>query len=179
MSLPKRKQIAILCLFLHVTAGLITTVLQSGIISIRHKYNLIEDHSYLILTLSLVIYSAMIANDLVLLIIKTGFFDVTWMSVVILNFILHSVVFFSRFQILFFIWPVHLLSEDVSSRPGSRLHVLLGHLTPASEVTGSETNLTILELADNGMVFLRPLRPELDGQNVEASSREDSPSSCR
>jgi hypothetical protein len=58
----------------------------------------------------------------------------------------------------------------------------LGHLAPASEVTGSRTYLTILELADRPghalfkivrYVLLRPLRPELDGQDVEASSRED------
>jgi hypothetical protein len=61
----------------------------------------------------------------------------------------------------------------------------LGHLAPVSEVTGSEDCLTILESADNSLlkmvryVLLRPLRPELDGQEVEASSREDTPSSSR
>jgi hypothetical protein len=45
--------------------------------------------------------------------------------------------------------------------------------------------LTILESADNALfkmaryVFLRPLRSELDGQYVEASSHEDTPSSSR
>jgi hypothetical protein len=61
----------------------------------------------------------------------------------------------------------------------------LGHLAPASEVTGSRTYLTILESADNVLfkmvryIFLRLLRPELDGQDVEASFREDTSSSSR
>jgi hypothetical protein len=47
----------------------------------------------------------------------------------------------------------------------------LGRLAPASEVTGSRTYLTILERAWTAnfkmvwYVLLRPLRPELDGQD--------------
>jgi hypothetical protein len=78
-------------------------------------------------------------------------------------------------------WPVHLLGEDVSSRedalkswpssPGLRGH--------------RRTYLLILELADNALfkmvryVFLRSLRPKLDGQDVEPSSCEDTSSSSR
>jgi hypothetical protein len=63
--------------------------------------------------------------------------------------------------------------------------VATGHLAPASEVTGSGTYLTILESAGHALfimvrdVFLRPLRPELDGQDVEVSSHEDMSSSSR
>jgi hypothetical protein len=48
-----------------------------------------------------------------------------------------------------------------------------------------KTYLTILELEDHALfqkvryVVLQPLRPELDGQDVEASYREDTPSSSR
>jgi hypothetical protein len=77
--------------------------------------------------------------------------------------------------------PVHLLYEDVSSREDASTSWpsrsgLRGH---------RRTFLTILELADrpgHGLfkmvryVLLRPLKPELNGPEVEASSREDTSS---
>jgi hypothetical protein len=55
----------------------------------------------------------------------------------------------------------------------------LGTSPPRLGLSGCRrTYLTILELADHALikmvtyVLLRPLRPELDGQDVEASSRK-------
>jgi hypothetical protein len=79
--------------------------------------------------------------------------------------------------IAYVIWPVDLLSEDVSSREDAPTS--WPSSSGLSEVTGSEDLPYHFESADNALlkmvryVFLRPLRPELDGRDVEASSRED------
>jgi hypothetical protein len=76
---------------------------------------------------------------------------------------------------------VHLLSEGVPSREDASTS-----WPSSSGIRGHRrTYLAILESAGYALfkmvwyVFLRPLRPELDGQAVEASSREDTPSSSR
>jgi hypothetical protein len=82
---------------------------------------------------------------------------------------------------LAFMAIVNLLDEGVSSREDASTS-----WPSSSGLQGRrKTYLTILELADHALfkmvryVLLRPLRPELDGQDVEAPSREDTPSSSR
>jgi hypothetical protein len=84
-------------------------------------------------------------------------------------------------------WPVHLLGEDVSSREdlSSREDTSASWPPNPSLIGHRRTYLTILESADHALfkmeryILLRPLRPELDGKDVEASSHEDMSSSSR
>jgi hypothetical protein len=62
-----------------------------------------------------------------------------------------------------------------------KLGLRLGHLASASEVVGGHTLPFKKKLNSKmvGYVLLRPLRPELDSQEVEVSSREDTSSPSR
>jgi hypothetical protein len=82
-----------------------------------------------------------------------------------------------------FFWLVHLLDEDVSSREDastswpSSSDLRGGRRTYLSYHFRIGRPYALFKMVR--YVLLRPLRPELDGQDVEASSREDTSSLSR
>jgi hypothetical protein len=69
------------------------------------------------------------------------------------------------------LWPVHLLGDDVSWRED----VSTSWPSSSGLRGGRTTYHTILKRAWSANFKVRPLRPELDGQDMEASSCRDTP----